>query len=214
MEYFYSRSEYRVNPSGFGAFGTNRVKLGQSPTSWYGTPNDAAGLPAMYDNAQPKFQVSWSNSITFLKNFTFNFLLHTSQGNYNSSLNQELTDEGGTSPDWSTLSDDGVTPNGVARQLGQPGITTRQFIVDASYVKLREISLYYNVPVNVLPGGLKNAIKGLQLGVSGNNVALWTDYYGYDPEASQFGNRPVGTGVDLLSYPSSRRIFFHLNVNF
>jgi hypothetical protein len=153
-----------------------------------------------------------SSNITFLKNFEFSFLFHWSYKNYNASLNQELTDEGGTSPDWGTLTKQGTTeiPVGIARKLGQEGITTRQFIVDASYIKLREVALYYNIPKKSLP----KFVEGIRVGASGNNVAMWTPYYGYDPEASNFGNRPVGTGVDLLSFPSSRRIFFHLNVNF
>ena len=203
--------EYQVGASGFGAFGTNRVRLGESPNAWFGTPLLPDGSRTRYETSQPKFQLSWSNNITFLKNFEFAFLLHTSQGNYNASLNQELTDEGGTSPDWNTPSaTDKNVPVGVARQLGQPGITTRQFIVDASYIKLREVSLYYNVPKSILP----KAVEGVRVGFSGNNVFLSSPYFGYDPEASNFGNRPVGGGVDLLSFPSSRRLFFHLNVSF
>jgi TonB-linked SusC/RagA family outer membrane protein len=218
LNYFFNRAkvtrldvpEFVVGSSGFGVFGTNRIRLGQSPFTWYGSPLDANGQRTAYEQSQPKFQMQWSNSITFLKNFEFSFLLHWSYKNYNSSLNQELTDEGGTSPDWGKpntndkLSGDVV---GVARQLGN-GATTRQYIVDASYIKLREIALYYSLPKNILP----KLVQGVKVGFSGNNVGLWTSYYGYDPEASNFGNRPVGTGVDLLSFPSSRRLFFHLNV--
>jgi TonB-linked SusC/RagA family outer membrane protein len=204
--------EYTVGSSGFGGFGTNRIRLGESPSSWYGSPN-VNGVPTMYGNSQPDFQMSWRNSFTFMNNWEFSFLFHTSQGNYNASLNGELTNGGGTTPDWSDRADDG-RPVGVARQFGQPGVTTAQYIQDASYVKLREVALYYNIPVKSFAGSWKDAIEGIRVGVSGNNVALWTKYYGYDPEASNFGNRPVGGGVDLLSFPSSRRMFFHLTVTF
>jgi TonB-linked SusC/RagA family outer membrane protein len=199
--------------TGFGAFGTQRLRLGNSPSQWYGTPN-VDGLPTAYEDAQPKYQVSWSNNITFLRNFEFSFLLHRSEGNFNSSLNHELTDEGGTSPDWSTLNKDGA-PVGAKRILGQPGVTTRNFIVDASYTKLREVSLYYNLPKSLYSNSafLKN-VENAKVGISGSNLFLWTNYYGYDPEAANFGNRPTLATVDLLSFPSARRIFFHLNVNF
>ena len=205
--------EKAVAASGFGAFGTQRQRVGSSPTAWYGTPN-VNGIPTEYEDAQPKWQASWSNNITFAKNFEFSFLFHRSHKNFNSSLNQELTDEGGTSPDWSTKDKSGV-PVGVSRQLGQPGITTRQFIQDASYTKLREVSLYYNLPKSVYANSaMFKGIESVKVGVSAQNVFVWTKYYGYDPEGANFGNRPTIAPVDLLSFPAARRIYFHFNLNF
>ncbi len=205
--------EKAVAASGFGAFGTQRQRVGSSPTAWYGTPN-VNGRPTKYEDAQPKWQASWSNNITFAKNFEFAFLIHRSHKNFNSSLNQELTDEGGTSPDWSTKNKDGI-PVGIARQLGQPGITTRQFIVDASFTKLREVSLYYTLPKTVYSNSsMFKGIEQVKFGASAQNVFVWTDYYGYDPEGANFGNRPTIAPVDLLSFPAARRIYFHFNVNF
>ena len=200
--------------SGFGAFGTQRLRVGNSPSQWYGTPNGANGLPTAYEDAQPKWQLSWSNGIVFLKDFEFSMLLHHSHKNFNSSLNGELTDEGGTSPDWSTLDKNGA-PVGSTRILGQTGITSRQFIQDATFTKLREVSLYYTVPKNVLSnlGFLRN-VEQARIGVSGSNLFVWTNYFGYDPEAANFGNRPTLATVDLLSFPSARRVYFHLNFNF
>lgn len=200
--------------TGFGAFGTQRLRVGASPSQWFGTPNDASGLPFAYEDAQPKWQMSWSNNITFLKNFEFSFLLHHSHKNFNSSLNRELTDEGGTTPGWSNPDKNG-DPEGATRILGQPGITTREFIVDATFTKLREVSLYYTVPKTTVAkwGFLKNA-EQIRFGFSGQNLFMWTDYYGYDPEGANFGNRPTMASVDLLSFPSVRRMYFHINVNF
>lgn len=200
--------------TGFGAFGTQRLRVGYSPSQWFGTPNDASGLPMAYEDAQPKWQASWSNNITFLRNFEFSFLLHHSHKNYNSSLNQEITDEGGTTPGWGEPDKNG-DPIGATRILGQPGITTRQFIVDATFTKLREVSLYYTVPKTTVGkwGFLKNA-EQIKIGISGQNLFCWTDYYGYDPEGANFGNRPTMASVDLLSFPSVRRMYFHINVNF
>ncbi len=205
--------EKPVAASGFGAFGTQRQRVGSSPTAWFGTPN-VNGKPTQYEDAQPKWQASWSNNILFAKNFEFAFLFHHSHKNYNSSLNQELTDEGGTSPDWSTKDKTGV-PLGLSRQLGQPGITTRQFIQDATFTKLREVSLYYTIPKSVYSSS--SSLKGIEqvrVGVSAQNVFVITKYYGYDPEGANFGNRPTIAPVDLLSFPAARRMYFHLNVNF
>jgi TonB-linked SusC/RagA family outer membrane protein len=198
--------------TGFGAFGTQRLRVGVSPTAWFGTPN-VNGLPTVYEDAQPKWQIGWSNNITFLKHFEFSFLLHHSHKNFNSSLNQELTDEGGTSPDWGVKNKDGVVL-GWARKLGQPGISTRQFIVDGTFTKLREIALYYTIPNSVFANSFLKALEQVKVGISGQNLFMWTKYYGYDPEAANFGNRPTIAPVDLLAFPSARRMYFHLNVNF
>ena len=205
--------EKPVAASGFGVFGTQRQRVGSSPTAWYGTPN-VEGRPTQYEDAQPKWQASFSNNITFARNFEFSFLIHRSHKNYNSSLNQQLTDEGGTSPDWAVKNKDGV-PLGLARQQGQPGITTRQFIVDASFTKLREVSLYYTLPkTSYANSSMFKGIEQVKIGASAQNVFVWTNYYGYDPEGANFGNRPTIAPVDLLSFPAARRIFFHFNVNF
>lgn len=52
------------------------------------------GQATAYDDFQPKFNLSTYNQLTFLRDFTFSFLLHWSYKNYNATLNQELMDEG------------------------------------------------------------------------------------------------------------------------
>jgi hypothetical protein len=158
--------------TGFGAFGTQRLRLGNSPSQWYGTPN-VNGRPTAYEDAQPKWQASWSNNVTLFQNFELSFLFHRSHKNFNSSLNGELTDEGGTSPDWSVLNKDGQ-PLGSVRILGAgtPPTTTRQFIQDASFTKLREASLYYTIPKTALQNisFLKNT-EQLRVGISGKTCS-------------------------------------------
>jgi hypothetical protein len=62
-------------------------------------------------------------------------------------------------------------------------------------------------------GALKN-LEQVRIGISGNNIFVWSDYYGYDPEVSNFGNRPTIAPVDVMSFPAVRRLYFHFNVNF
>jgi len=199
--------------TGFGAYGTQRLRLGHSPSQWYGTPN-VNGIPTAYEDAQPKWQLSWSNNVNFLKNFEFSLLFHHSHKNYNANLTYELTDGGGTSKDWSVLNKEGV-PMGRTRNSASAGATTRNFIQDATFTKLREASLYYTLPKSSYSdmAVLKN-LEQIRIGVSGNNIYTWTNYHGYDPEVANFGNRPTIAPVDVMPYPSVRRLYFHLNVNF
>jgi TonB-linked SusC/RagA family outer membrane protein len=199
---------------GFGAFGRNRLRQGASPTAWYGTPN-VNGQPTQYADAQPKYQMSL-NTVLKWKNFDFSMLWHTSQGNHNSNLNQELRDEGGNTLDWMEDSDgDGIVNPLDGRLFGiNASNNTSVFVQDASYIRLREIAVYYTVPKSFLQGAFGKVIKGAKLGISAQNPITITNYFGYDPESSNFGNRALGFGVDLTPYPSVKRTFFHLSLDF
>jgi TonB-linked SusC/RagA family outer membrane protein len=221
VSYWFNRSEITrliIPPTavgtGFSAFGRNRLVLGESPTRWYGTPN-VDGQPTTYGDAQPKYQVSFANQFTFLNGFELSFLFHTSQGNYNSNLTRLLKDEGGTSKDWADDDDGDGIPNGKDERLfGAAGNNSGYFINDASYIRLREVSLFYNLPKEWISKTFGNAIENIRLGASGNNLLTITDYPGYDPESSNFGNQSVGANVDVASYPNSKRVFFHIAFDF
>lgn len=57
-------------------------------------------------------------------------------------------------------------------------------------------------------------VNRIRVGASGNNVFLITKYEGYDPETSTFGAQSIAGNVDVAPYPSTRRIFFHINIDF
>ncbi len=200
-----------VASSGFGSYGRKRIQLGTSPTAWWGV--NADGETIQYHDYQPDFQMSWNNNLRFAKNFDFNMLWHTSQGGYNASLTRLLKDEGGTTKDWSTIGKSG-DPLGIERQ--GPEITN--FVFDASYIRLRELGLYYTVPKRTLNAAFGTVVENIRLGFSAQNLITITDYYGYDPEVSNFNTGNAGGaitgGVDLAPFPLAKRYFFHLNIGF
>jgi TonB-linked SusC/RagA family outer membrane protein len=204
-----------VPTSGFGNFGRNRLVEGFSPTLWWGRDETGASPVEFGKDAQPKFQMSWINTLHFAKRFDFSMLWHTSQGNYLSSLTRELKDEGGTTFDWSQINPAENVVNGLSSRLfGNPGYTTENYLMDASYIRLREISLYYSIPG--IAKTTNNNINNIKIGVSAlNYLTIWKNAdIAYDPEASNFGNRSVGFGVDLTPFPSAKRLFFHMIADF
>ncbi|WP_290795501.1 SusC/RagA family TonB-linked outer membrane protein [Flavihumibacter sp. UBA7668] len=217
LQYWNNRTEVtRLNippsyvaNSGFGTYGRKRIVLGTSPTAWWGV--DTSGNTISYKDFQPDFQMSWNNNIRFAKNFDFNMLWHASQGGYNASLTRLLKDEGGTTKDWSVIGKSG-DPLGIERQ----GSEVTNFVFDASYIRLRELGLYYTVPAKILKSGLGKVVQNLRVGVSAQNLVTITDYYGYDPEVSNFNTGNAGGaltgGVDLAPFPLAKRYFFHLNI--
>jgi TonB-dependent starch-binding outer membrane protein SusC len=84
------------------------------------------------------------------------------------------------------------------------------YIEDASFVKLRELSLSYDVPRGVLGRRVSSA----QLQLSARNLKSWDNYSGYDPEVSNFGNVAAGRNQDVTPFPPSRTFWLGLNLVF
>lgn len=90
------------------------------------------------------------------------------------------------------------------------GDLDEQFIQDASWIKLREVSLNYNITSEIL-----NVIKAKsgQIGISGRNLLLITDFVGVDPEVNLTG-ASKGRGLDYFSNPGTRSVLLNLKLNF
>ncbi len=85
-------------------------------------------------------------------------------------------------------------------------------VYDASYVKLREVSLTYTLPDKYLP---KNYIKGLTIGVEGRNLWNIVDNVPHvDPELNFFGPGEISGGVEFGSVPMSKSFGVNVKVNF
>jgi len=82
---------------------------------------------------------------------------------------------------------------------------------DASYVKLRQLSLYYD-----LPSGMVNRIgfQAVKVGVVGSNLLLFTENPHVDPELNALQGRNITYGVEDMSYPSTRSIGFSIKTQF
>lgn len=211
--------EIDLNP-GFGAFyGTTYFAQGESPTRWYGRPRidptklDTRANLTRYGESQPTFQMSYQNTFTIYRNLELGFLLHWKKDGYSSNLTITNQDGFGTSKDWSdpyTSADGSVGPIGEARQ----GFAAEYFVQNSGYVRLREVSIYYSLPAAIRTSLFKDYVKNIRIGASGNNLVTWTKYRGYDPEVSNFGATNTQAQVDVVGYPSTKRVFFHLNLDF
>jgi TonB-linked SusC/RagA family outer membrane protein len=202
-----------------GAFGTGLGTFlyaqGYAPTTIIGAPanpENPAGFTFWGDN-QPNFNMSFSNSFNFFKYLDFSFLVDWKDGGDNINLTSFLSDSGGTTNGWFNDDNNDGVPNGRQRPPA-PFNNAGRWVQDASFVKIREIGLYYTLPKSILSGTFKDHVKGMKIGASANNVFLFTKYEGYDPETSTFGAQAVANNVDIAPYPTQRRIFFHLNLDF
>lgn len=87
-----------------------------------------------------------------------------------------------------------------------------RYVEDGSYVRLKNVTLAYNIPAKLL-GKLK--IRSARFFVTGINLATFTDYSGWDPEVNtdyRAGNRNQGS--DFYAAPQIKSVTFGLNLGF
>ncbi|MFT7197876.1 MAG: hypothetical protein ACI83W_002250, partial [Marinoscillum sp.] len=86
-----------------------------------------------------------------------------------------------------------------------------QWIEDGSYIKLRNVTLKYDVPVRKMDW-LK-ATRSLSVFVTVQNALVFSDYTGYDPESlSDTGDR--AGGFDEGGYPIPRTFLTGISIGF
>lgn len=188
---------------GSATFGLNRIADGVSPTAIFGFVD---GERMKLGNFQPDFQMSLSSSLTY-SNFEFSFLIGGSKGAELVNLSSLLSDgRGNTYNYWI----EGKAKENTDRL--EPG--SKRFVDDGDYIKLREVSLYYTLPSNLIRKAFSGAVKNIEVGLSGTNLFMITNYDGYDPEVNFEGRSALMTSVSITPYPSSRQVMFHVNFKF
>jgi len=84
-------------------------------------------------------------------------------------------------------------------------------IQDASWLRLRNVSLSYALPSSWL--ARTKTIKGAALGVTATNFILWTPYKGYDPQSTAYSAGYNVYGFTGSNIPNFSSIIFNLNIN-
>lgn len=91
------------------------------------------------------------------------------------------------------------------------GRATNRFLEDASYLRLKNISLTYSLPKSLLSTIF---IDNLSIYIQANNILTFTKYSGLDPEISAFGSSALLSGYDELTVPQSKSYSIGVNVSF
>ncbi len=204
------------NKGGFATFlGTFRIQEGWSPTTIVGaemrTLPDGSKEHVKLGDATPDFVMSFNNEFR-LGHFNLRFLWEWKNGGAVINLGKLLTDLGGTSKDYDEIVVvDGKEMKKAEWRLSVLGTQTAPYVEDGSYWKLREVSLTYDVPRTTYARLFGEFLTHLSFSLGGRNLILITDYTGYDPEVSQFGNVAIGRYVDTIPYPSSRSFYFSVS---
>lgn len=198
-----------------------------------GYPLTSTNATLPVGNREPNFIGGWNNSFTF-GNWNVNFLFDFRKGGdvYNGTgylltaygLSKETENRGNT-----------ITFTGKALNpaTSQYEMVTREVVADEKYYRdihlnhapffietvnwfrLRSANVVYNLPQSALNS--LGFVKGASISVSGNNLLLFTNYSGMDPETSAAGAGVIGSGsvgIDYAGVPNTAGVTFGLNVRF
>jgi hypothetical protein len=202
---------FAVGGSFGAAYGRNRIQGGTRSTNIWGnaplrpgtTPGTFAVADTILFDSNPIHTTTFNNDFSY-KRFTLSALLDWRNGGYVSNMTNNLWDEGGQSRDF--------VAEGKQRYATFNSGDIRPYIQNGSYVKIREVTLNYQAP-----DGLAKKIPGassLRFNLSGRNLAIFSKYWSFDPEFSNFGNSNFNRFIDLAPFPASRQFFFSVDVGF
>jgi len=200
---------FRPPVAGFGLpYGEFFIQQGRPITQIIGTdtvPGGGGALLTRYlGQANPRFRWSFLNDVSY-RRLAFSMLWDWQLGGAEQNQTLSLYDCNGLAPDQ-------VTVAGRARYdaCNVWGIAP-PFVQSTTFLKLREASIALDLPERWAGWfGARNA----RVSVTGRNLVLITDYFGYDPEESNFGQQAISRNIDLGPYPPMRSFYFSITAGF
>ncbi|MGF7230201.1 SusC/RagA family TonB-linked outer membrane protein [Arachidicoccus sp.] len=167
-------------------------------------------------SAMPKYQFGFNNTFTY-KNFDLNIFIQSSQGNkiFNATYaaaavptsdvaNITLAD----AANYWTSTNTGSTWANPANHT-KSWVESTQFLQDGSYIRLKNVSLSYNINKKYLK------FAAVKVFASAQNLATITKYKGFDPEATSTpSTSDSNNGIDVGAYPSPKTITVGIQLNF
>ncbi|GAB4021043.1 TonB-dependent receptor [Spirosoma koreense] len=179
------------------------------------TPDDAQVI----GNAQPKLYGGLTNKVSW-KGIDLSVLLQGSYGN--SILNFSNVTLLNTGTDiqnnqvraalkrWRKEGDITSVPRYVYQNTYNNYLSSR-FLEDGSYLRLKNVSLGYNLPKKVIS---KAKIANARLYVSATNILTWTRYTGPDPEVSTLDGSTTAQGIDFFTFPQIKTVVVGATIGF
>lgn len=151
----------------------DRFEMGQSIPDFYGSLTNSFTI---FDNFNFSFQFYWS-----VGGKIYNNLMQTTMHDgerYGQQLNKEVLNS------WQEPGDDTDVPRFVYNNSTRSNYQSSRFLEDASFLRLRNVSLSYDLPKRILGNsGIDNA----SVFVNGDNVLVFTNFKGNDPEQGLSG---------------------------
>ena len=232
---------FRAPSAGFGSsLGDGFIQQGKSLTQIYGrdtisVADDPRCLEALKTTAgsglctpgtriltqigdgNPDFRMGFSNDLRW-RSLSLSTTVDWQKGGNAVNLLGWLFDLAGNTEDFADPCNlegcQGDETLGEYRLRVYPARTSTTWLEDASFVKLREVALSWQVAESLLENPVLGALDGARITFSGRNLLRMTDYRGMDPEVHNFGSSAIRTNIDVGPYPPSRSFWLSVDVRF
>lgn len=163
-------------------------------------------------NANPKFTLGWNNTLTY-KNWDFNVFFNSSFGGKRLNLVRYTMN---ATPGASKFVTDKDYFKNVGVDMPTFGSGSKSYgnsdkwLEDATYVRLENISIAYNLSRKV------THIADFRFSVSGQNLFTITGYKGIDPAGHSFhqDSGDINSGIDMGTYPNPRTFTIGVRATF
>ncbi len=163
-------------------------------------------------DANPDFNMTLANTVSFY-GFTVYFLLDWKQGGdiYNLTNQWMYRDMRSADQDVYGLPDYQKKAFDYYQSLYNVAAPSSHFVYDGTYVKIRELSVYYEINKSFL-----KFFKHMRIGVQGRNLYTFTNYPGFDPEIGSYEGAGDATiqAWDEFSYPNYRTFTGSIELKF
>ncbi|MET7000865.1 SusC/RagA family TonB-linked outer membrane protein [Chitinophaga defluvii] len=174
-------------------------------------------------NPNPDFALGWNNTISY-KKISLNFLIDGRFGGQVMSVTQAILDGYGVSEESAAARDNGGVPINAVQENGQAfsgkmdaqkyyttiggraGIG-EMYMYDATNIRLRELSLGYNIPLR------NKLVSHIKASIIGKNLCFLKRSAPFDPEVSMSTSNAL-QGVDVFGLPATRSIGASIKVSF
>jgi len=90
-------------------------------------------------------------------------------------------------------------------------LNTTRYLYNASFLRLRTLTFGYSLPPSTVA---KMKMRSLRFYISAQNLAVWTQYKGWDPETNRDNSGAITQGVSYLNTPQARIFSVGFNVGF
>ncbi|MBC8005160.1 MAG: SusC/RagA family TonB-linked outer membrane protein, partial [Verrucomicrobia bacterium] len=181
--------------------------LDENGISIYKKDANGVNVKEYLGSALPDFTYSFNTALKF-KDFDFSMFWYGSGGNkvYNNAANA-LFFKGPLNNGFNVIKEVFSSPESPTNS----NAFSSRFIEDASFLRLSNVTIGYSFNTTAI-----NWVKSARVYVTGNNLLVFTDYSGFDPEVNVDANENdvPSLGIDFTTFPKPRTFTFGVNLQF